>query len=48
MKTLSIQSTTHPDFRFQSYSSWMKYLRNYAKNGKRTKGNTEMVSKGTH
>ena len=31
MKTLAISKTTLPDFRFQSYTAWMKYLSNYAK-----------------
>ena len=31
MKTLAIKKTTQPDFRFQSYTAWMKYLRNYVK-----------------
>jgi hypothetical protein len=25
---IQIQSTTHPDHRFISYSAWMKYIKN--------------------
>jgi hypothetical protein len=28
MRMIQIQKTVQPDFKFQSYSAWMKYIRN--------------------